>query len=255
MKYNLTGQRFGKLTALFEQPERKNRKIVWHCKCDCGNECDVVSSYLISGHTQSCGCLQKARTSAAARKGTDLTGQKFNRLTVLKRANDSAKWICLCDCGNLTEVTTSHLRSDHTKSCGCLKIEQAKSRLIDLTGYKTGLLTVIGLDEEKSTPDVKYWLCKCECGNIISVSRSALLRGDKSTQSCGCVRLSHGEEKIKTILSEHNIPFEQEKTFPSCINPLTNRPLRFDFFVDGQYLIEYDDKYSLGTIRESPTTR
>lgn len=199
MKYNLTGQRFGKLTALFEQPERKNRKIVWHCKCDCGNECDVVSSYLVSGHTQSCGCLQKARTSAAARKGTDLTGQKFNRLTVLKRANDSAKWICLCDCGNLTEVTTSHLQSGHTKSCGCLKIEQAKSRLIDLTGYKTGLLTVIGLDEEKSTPDVKYWLCKCECGNIISVSRSALLRGDKSTQSCGCIRLSHGEEKIKAI--------------------------------------------------------
>ena len=27
------------------------------------------------------------------------------------------------------------------------------------------------------------------------------------------------------------------------------------FFVDGQYLIEYDYKYSLGTIRESPTTR
>lgn len=240
MKYNLTGQRFGKLTALFEQPERKNRKIVWHCKCDCGNECDVVSSYLVSGHTQSCGCLQKARTSAAARKGTDLTGQKFNKLTVLKRANDSAKWICLCDCGNLTEVTTSHLRSGHTKSCGCLKIEQAESRLIDLTGYKTGLLTVIGLDEEKSTPDVKYWLCKCECGNIISVSRSALLRGDKSTQSCGCIRLSHGEEKIKAILTKHNIQFEQEKTFPSCINPLTNRPLRFDFFVDGQYLIEYD---------------
>ena len=240
MKYNLTGQRFGKLTALFEQPERKNRKIVWHCKCDCGNECDVVSSYLVSGHTQSCGCLQKARTSAAARKGTDLTGQKFNRLTVLKRANDSAKWICLCDCGNLTEVTTTHLKSGHTKSCGCLKIEQAANRLIDLTGYKTGLLTVIGLDKERSTPNTKYWICKCECGNQISVNRTALIRGDRSTQSCGCVKLSHGEEKIKALLTEHNISFEQEKIFPSCINPLTKMPLRFDFFVDNRYLIEYD---------------
>lgn len=45
-KIDLTGQKFGKLTVLFEQPERKNSKIVWHCKCDCGNECDVVGSQL-----------------------------------------------------------------------------------------------------------------------------------------------------------------------------------------------------------------
>ena len=105
----------------------------------------------------------------------------------------------------------------------------------NLTGQRFGKLTVLFEQPERKNRKI-VWHCKCDCGNIISVSRSALLRGDKSTQSCGCVRLSHGEEKIKAILTKHNIQFEQEKTFPSC----TNRPLRFDFFVDGQYLIEYD---------------
>ena len=36
-----------------------NRKVMWHCKCSCGNEIDVHSGQLISGRTQSCGCLNK----------------------------------------------------------------------------------------------------------------------------------------------------------------------------------------------------
>lgn len=47
--------------------------------------------------------------------------------------------------------------------------------------------------------------------------------------------------KIKSLLEEYNIPFEQEKSFPDCVNPSTNRLLRFDFFVNNQYLIEFDD--------------
>ena len=53
---NLTGQRFGKLTALYIIDSANNRKV-WHCVCDCGNECNVDSKSLISGHTKSCGCL------------------------------------------------------------------------------------------------------------------------------------------------------------------------------------------------------
>ena len=63
-----------------------------------------------------------------------------------------------------------------------------------------------------------------------------------NTQSCGCSKLSHGEMKIKSLLEEYNIPFEQEKSFPDCVNPSTNRLLRFDFFVNNQYLIEFDGK-------------
>lgn len=240
-KRDLTGQKFGRLTVLYELPERKNGKIQWRCRCDCGNEKDVLSTSLTSGHTQSCGCLQKEKTSAANKRNIDLVGHRFGRLVVLSRSTTSAKWVCRCDCGNLVEVTTTHLKTGHTKSCGCLQKDIASEvRGINLNGQRFGFLTVEGLDIEKSTPEKKYWICQCDCGNRISVSTGDLRSGN--TQSCGCSKLSHGEIKIKSLLEEYNIPFEQEKSFPDCINPSTNRLLRFDFFVNNQYLIEFDGK-------------
>lgn len=57
----------------------------------------------------------------------DLTGQKFNRLTVVKYLSKS-KWLCKCDCGNETIVLTGHLKSGHTKSCGCYNSELTTKR-------------------------------------------------------------------------------------------------------------------------------
>lgn len=58
---DLAGQRFGRLTVLYRvdntiTPNGKSR-VTWHCKCDCGNECDVLGNYLRIGDTKSCGCL------------------------------------------------------------------------------------------------------------------------------------------------------------------------------------------------------
>lgn len=50
----------------------------------------------------------------------DITGQKFGRLTAVKYLGKS-RWLCKCDCGNLTEVARGHLKTGHTKSCGCLQ--------------------------------------------------------------------------------------------------------------------------------------
>jgi len=52
----------------------------------------------------------------------DLTGQRFGRLTVIKRAENKygrATWLCQCDCGNQKEVQSWNLVSGQTKSCGC----------------------------------------------------------------------------------------------------------------------------------------
>lgn len=64
-------------------------------------------------------------------KFIDLTGQKFGRLTVLQRDGTSthgkpAKWICRCDCGNITSVVSSALRNSYIISCGCAKSEQIR---------------------------------------------------------------------------------------------------------------------------------
>lgn len=57
-RYNdLTGQRFGKLIALYPvYSGYKNTHTKWHCQCDCGNECDIDIGNLRSGKSQSCGC-------------------------------------------------------------------------------------------------------------------------------------------------------------------------------------------------------
>lgn len=53
---DLTGQKFGKLTVL-EYAGSKRGRAHWRCKCECGNECIVCSSYLRTGDTTSCGCV------------------------------------------------------------------------------------------------------------------------------------------------------------------------------------------------------
>lgn len=58
-QHNLTKRKFGKLTAIQPQDKSKDRQIRWLCRCDCGQETIVRSSSLRSGHTKSCGCLQK----------------------------------------------------------------------------------------------------------------------------------------------------------------------------------------------------
>ena len=54
----------------------------------------------------------------------DLTGKKFNKLTVEKRLENAkggvAVWLCKCDCGNYTTVRGGNLKNGAVKSCGCL---------------------------------------------------------------------------------------------------------------------------------------
>ncbi len=61
-------------------------------------------------------------------------GKKFGRLTVLQKIGKRGKaqamnWECICDCGNLTIVTTGNLLHGHTQSCGCILTEYKKSRI------------------------------------------------------------------------------------------------------------------------------
>lgn len=84
-------------------------------------------------------------------KTLDITGQQYGLLTVLEKVPDEentdkykkAQWKCKCVCGNECIVSLTHLRSGHTKSCGCWKrkITQETNKKIhskinsyDLTG-------------------------------------------------------------------------------------------------------------------------
>jgi len=58
---DLAGQKFGRLTVLYDTGERRHRQVVWRCRCDCGNELDIRSGDLVSAHTTSCGCYGRQR--------------------------------------------------------------------------------------------------------------------------------------------------------------------------------------------------
>lgn len=79
---------------------------------------------------------------ALPKRAIDVTGKKFNRLTALGPTGQDRQnqmvWLCRCDCGNLTFVSSSNLRIGHTKSCGCLHGEVLSERSVihNMSGTK-----------------------------------------------------------------------------------------------------------------------
>lgn len=78
----------------------------------------------------------------------DITGVTFGRLTairpVLREGSRKHFWLCNCACGNQTVAEESHLKSGHTKSCGCYRRELPRKRQLNLTGRRYGRLLVLG---------------------------------------------------------------------------------------------------------------
>ena len=60
-RLDLTGQRFGRLTALAPAANVSGR-TAWLCRCSCGQELVVETARLRSGHTKSCGCYRADHT-------------------------------------------------------------------------------------------------------------------------------------------------------------------------------------------------
>lgn len=70
--------------------------------------------------------------SKVGKPGTklDLSGLQFGRLTAIKdvgRRHGRVLWLCVCACGNKTEVTSAHLKRGETRSCGCISREFLRS--------------------------------------------------------------------------------------------------------------------------------
>lgn len=123
---DLTGQRFGKLTVIERVPSH-NGHARWKCLCDCGNYTEALSHNLKSGNKVSCGCASHPGSLGKSPSNfNDLTGKRFGRLTVIKRATpkgQKVRWLCRCDCGSIKDVGAFELTSGNTKSCGCLQNE------------------------------------------------------------------------------------------------------------------------------------
>jgi len=67
-------------------------------------------------------------------------------------------------------------------------------KIKDLTGQTFGLLYVIERAED-TKPGRPAWHCQCECGNITTVTSTALLKTG-GTKSCGCLRKKQSDSLI-----------------------------------------------------------
>lgn len=73
---DLTGQRFGRLYVLCEVGRNNSGKVLWLCRCDCGNEKIIIGGDLRSGRTTSCGCYHQEVVTEQA----TIHGKRFSRL-------------------------------------------------------------------------------------------------------------------------------------------------------------------------------
>lgn len=102
----------------------------------------------------------------------DLSGQKFGRLTVIKRVENikgRTAFLCKCECGNLINVIGHNLKIGTTKSCGCLLKEQRKINCQKMVEY-----------DKKFKPQQKHGLCKHRLFKIWSNMKDRCLR-EKNT--------------------------------------------------------------------------
>lgn len=132
-----------------------------------------------------------------ARKLINMTGKRIGYLTVIERDGSDRRghplWKCQCDCGTMTYITGSNLRSGRVLSCGCYHKDLITD---DITGKRFGKLVALRRNGSDRF-HLALWDCKCDCGSEVTV-RGTHLRSGK-TQSCGCYNI----EKYQGSKSPH----------------------------------------------------
>ena len=122
-------------------------------------------------------------------KKSNLIGQRFGKLTVISKAEETqdryALWNCRCDCGGRSRPIPSAWCGGTIWNCGCVPKTNAKNGTIaeDLQGRRFGMLQVV--KRVQNQHDRTSWLCRCDCGNLKIVQSNALKAG--RVKSCGCL--------------------------------------------------------------------
>ena len=201
----IKGDRFGSLTFIERTDDyvtsSGKRYIQYLCKCDCGNEMVVRKDHLLRGSTTRCKqCKTALLVDVALKRGekTDVPiGTRFGNLVVLEKVYHKDKYDrsiqyykCQCDCGNVLDICKHSLLSGVSTSCGCygsrtkigvLSIERGNKTDPEI-GQHFGKLVVQKIIMPENGEERKVE-CRCDCGNIVNVRKSALLNGH--TKSCG----------------------------------------------------------------------
>lgn len=223
-KIDLSNKIIHNLLVIEETSQRKNKSVVWKCKCLlCGKECYFSTKELRSDGVQQCSECGKSRKPEVKLR-ENIIGQTFNNLTVDYKTNqkdNSGKFYysCTCKCGKTNIlVVSSDLKTGHTKSCGCQKYKYYKNETIN-----NRLILNIYPDTKVSSAKNRshYYLCKCLLCNREYITAGTSL---SVTSSCGCLN-SKGELEIIRLLEANNINYKYQYSVPELPRQ------RFDFAI------------------------
>lgn len=156
-KKDFVGSKIGMLTVLKKGDgkvigkKKQIRRCTYVCRCDCGNELEVLGSNLRrkNPNTTSCGCKFLESTKYNFK---DLTGKKFGQLTVLQRLPEYTKtrgalWECICECGNKTKLSSNSLTSGNSVTCG--DKSRHEGTVLDTKNLRFGDLPAVHLSSIK----------------------------------------------------------------------------------------------------------
>ena len=248
-RIDLTNKKFGKLTVIemlygYKVNENSTPRTFVKCRCDCGKIVIRNAHGIKSKSRHSCGCEKKEIIQSW--RSTKPLNNKYNRLTILKVNWEKSPITvtCKCDCGNIVEIYKNDVINGYTKSCGCLQKEMASvNNTKDFTGYISETGVKILYRYKKNDKNQWLWACECPyCNKIFYDLPIRIMNNHKS--SCGCKKISRGEEIINMILESKHVNFLREYSFDDLKSD-KNYKLRFDFAIFGddnkiKCLIEYD---------------
>ena len=187
-------RKFGYWTAI-----ARNHDETWLCRCRCGNEENIPETWLISGFSVSCGC-RKSRAK-------DLRNKRFGMLTSIepvkeKNRDGSIRWLCICDCGNQTVVSSNHLLQGHTASCGCRSLSAAREKKTHVGGTCLEILFSPKLRTNNTSGHTGVHQKRSKWVAYINVGKKFYWLGSFDRKEEAIAARKKAEEEWKTLLFE-----------------------------------------------------
>lgn len=171
-----------------------------------GCEKEVGCKELSNGHI-------KDDISQVWKPNYELIGKKYGKWLIKSfdtRKNNKTYWNCECDCGSIFSVSETSLKNGLSTQCKkCLGKEQRTDE--KYINKRFGRLVVLKRDE--SSKNTQY-ICKCDCGNKVSVSSNSLTNG--ATKSCGCImrdRMDISDKKFGRLIALYPIDKDIHGTY------------------------------------------